>query len=198
MQKRWIVPGLLAAAFAFTTTGLANDVHGNPSLKFGPYSVVTNDPGSCGNTWAVVTEKRIYKIKRNVDGTFRLTRLDHGTFRTRAGRSPGACETGSSHGSRVSARKTGKFNGYLTGTIAGGTFDPNATCTGDCGFTDVFIATYFGANATFSCFEDSTDCTFSYQYHALRQHLKHHHWYDNGRGAGSLLHEKFRGDIAAS
>jgi hypothetical protein len=201
MQKGWITTGLLAASFASAATGLASSGHdqGNPhNGKFGPYRVVANDPGSCGNAWAVAREKRVYQIKRNADGSFRLSRLDHGTFRTRAGRSPGACETRSPHGSRVPARKTGQFRGYLIGTISGGTFDPNAACTADCGFTDVFIATHFGANATFSCFEDSTDCTFGYQYHALRQHLKYHHWYDNGTGAGSLLNEKFRGDIAAS
>ena len=45
MQKRWIIPGLLAAAFAFAATGLANNGHGNGhhAKKFGPYGVVTDD-----------------------------------------------------------------------------------------------------------------------------------------------------------
>ena len=52
MQKRWIVPGLLAAAFAFAATGLANNGNGHGNghgKKFGPYGVVTDDHGSCGN-----------------------------------------------------------------------------------------------------------------------------------------------------
>ena len=199
MQKRWIIPGLLAATFAFAATGLANNSHGNGghhSLKFGPYDVVTDDPGSCGNTWAVLTEKRVYKVKRNRDGTFRLTRRDHGTFLTNDGQSPGACETRGHHGATVPAGKTGHFRGYLIGTVSGGTFDPNATCPADCGFTDVFIATFFGPNATFSCFTDSSNCKFNFQYHAPRQGLKFHYWYDKGKGAGTLLHEHFRGDIA--
>jgi hypothetical protein len=189
---------LLAAAFAFAATGLANNGHGKPhNLKFGPYDVVTDDHGSCGNAWAVDTEKRTYKIKRNRDGTFRLTRRDRGTFLTNDGQSPGACETRGHHGTTVPAGKTGHFRGYLIGTVSGGTFDPNATCPADCGFTDVFIATFFGPNATFSCFTDSRACKFNFQYHAPRQGLKFHHWYDKGKGAGTFLHERFRGDIAS-
>ena len=191
MKKRWIIPGLLAAAFAFAATGLANNGHGHGNghgKKFGPYNVVTDDHGSCGNAWAVDTELRTYRVKRNHDGT----------FLTNEGQSPGACNTHGRHGSTVPAGKTGHFHGYLVGTISGGTFDPNATCPADCGFTDVFIATFFGPNATFSCFTDSTDCKFLFQYRAPRQGLLYHHWYDKGKGAGTMLHEKFRGDIAAS
>jgi hypothetical protein len=160
MQKRWIIPGLVAAAFLFAATGLAkNPGHGNGhQKKFGPYGVVTDDHGSCGNAWASDTELRTFTVKRNKDGTFRLTRRDHGAFLTNDGQSPGACETHGRHGSTVPA----------------------------------------GKNATFSCFTDSADCKFNYQYHAPRQHLRYHHWYDKGKGAGSMLHEKFRGDIAAS
>ena len=63
MKKRWILPGLLVAAFALAATGLADPGHGNGKGhgkhgKFGPYDVVTDDHGSCGNAWAVDTEKR--------------------------------------------------------------------------------------------------------------------------------------------
>ena len=195
MQKRWIIPGLLAAAFAFAATGLANNGHGNG--KFGPYSVVTDDHGSCKNVWAIDTELRTYAVTKIRKGTYRVTRRDHGTFLTHAGQSPGACEKHGLHGSTVAAGKTGHFRGYLIGTISSGTFNPNATCPADCGFTDVWIATFFGPNATFSCFTNSTDCKFNYVYHAPRQRLKYHYWYDKGTGAGTRLHEKFRGDIAA-
>ena len=102
MQKRWIVPGLLAAAFAFAATGLANSGNGH-GKKFGPYGVVTDDHGSCGpaHAWAVDTELRTFTVKRNRDGTFRLTRRDHGAFLTNEGQSPGACETHGRHGSTV-------------------------------------------------------------------------------------------------
>jgi len=199
MRKRWIIPGLLAAAFSLAATGLANNGHGNGrghSYKFGPYDVASDDNGSCGNPWAADTMKRIFKVKRNRDGSFRLTRRDRGTFLTNQGQSPGACETRRPHGQTVSAGKHGRFHGFLVGTITGGTFDPNATCPQDCGFTDVFIATFFGPNATFSCFTDAPNCRFDYEYSAPHQGLRWHHWSDKGHGAGTMLHERFHGDIA--
>jgi hypothetical protein len=200
MKKRWILPGLLVAAFALATVGLADPGHGKglgKKGKFGPYDVVTDDHGSCGNVWAVDTEKRTFKVKRNRNGSYRVTRVDRGTFVTTAGQSPGACETKGKHGSTVLAGMTGKFRGYLRGTITGGTFNPNATCPADCGFTDVWIATFFGPSAQFSCFDNSRDCKFDYHYHAARgQALKYRNWYDKGKGAGTFLKERFRGDIA--
>ena len=198
MKKRWILPGLLVAAFALAATGLADPGHGNNTKKnFGPYNVVTDDHGTCGNIWAVDTEKRTFKVKRNSDGSYRLTRTDRGTFVTKAGQSPGACETKGKHGATVLAGIHGKFRGYLRGKITGGTFNPNATCPADCGFTNIWIATFFGQSATFSCDSSaSTKCAFNYQYHARHQGLKFHHWYDLGKGAGTLLKERFHGDIA--
>ena len=115
MKKRWILPGLLVAAFALAATGLADPGHGkNTKKKFGPYDVVTDDNGSCGVTaWAVDTEKRTFTVKRNHDGSYRVTRHDRGTFLTNAGQSPGACETKGKHGSTVLAGIQGKFHGYL-------------------------------------------------------------------------------------
>jgi hypothetical protein len=203
MKKRWIVPGLLAGAFVLATAGLANPGQdqgkgkgtGN-GKKFGPYTIVTDDHGTCKNVWATDTVKRRFLVKRNRDGSFRLWRYDRGTLVTLAGQSPGACETRSRHGSTVPAGKHGRFHGYLVGTITGGTFNPNAVCTVDCGFTDVFITKFFGPSAIFSCNTNSPDCQFDFQYSAPRQHLRFHAWYDKGHGAGTFLKERFRGDIA--
>ena len=209
MKKRWILPGLLVAAFALAATGLADPGHGKgkgpghgkgqghgKKMKFGPYDVVTDDHGSCGNTWAVDTEKRTFKVKQNKDGTFTVTRTDRGTFVTSGGQSPGACETKGKHGSTVNAGVKGRFHGFLRGTVSGGTFNPAATCPAGCGFTDVWIATFFGPSATFSCFSDSADCKFNFHYHARGQGLKFHNWYDLGKGAGTFLKERFHRDIA--
>jgi hypothetical protein len=203
MKKRWMIPGLLVAAFALATAGMADPGHGKGKGKphkgkFGPYDVVTDDHGSCGNVWAVDTEKRSFRVKRNRDGSYRLIRRDRGTFVTSVGQSPGACETKGKHGTVVPAGKTGKFHGFLRGTITGGTFDPNAVCPADCGFTDVWIATFFGPSATFSCFDNSKDCKFDYEYSAPKQDLRWHHWSDKGKGAGTFLKERFHGDIASS
>ena len=199
MQKRWIIPGLLAAALVLAATGLAaGGGHGTGhGKKFGPYDVVTDDHGSCGNAWATDTEKRSFSIKRNLNGTYRLIRRDRGTFLTNAGQSPGACETKRPHGHTVLAGMKGRFHGVLVGTISGGTFDPKAVCPADCGLTDVWIATFFGPSATFSCFTDSKACAFDYEYTGNRhQHLRWRHWSDKGKGAGTFLKERFKGDVA--
>jgi hypothetical protein len=203
MKKRWILPGLLVAALALATTGLADPGHGKgkgqghgKKSTFGPYDVVTDDHGTCGNAWAVDTEKRSFKVKRNHDGSVTLTRYDRGTFLTNSGQSPGACETKGKHGATVLAGVDGKFHGFLRGRITGGTFDPNATCPANCGFTDVWIATFFGPSATFSCFDNSEACRFSFEYHARRQGLEYRNWHDQGKGAGTFLHERFHGDVA--
>jgi hypothetical protein len=202
MKKRLIVPGLLLAALAFAATGLADPGHGHGNGhgkhgKFGPYDVVTDDHGSCSNAWAVDTEKRTFTVHKNHDGSYTLLRRDRGTFLTNAGQSPGACETTKHHGATVVAGVKGRFHGYLRGKVTGGTFDPNATCTTDCGFTDVWIAAFFGPSATFSCLDNSKSCRFDFEYSALKhQSLKFRHWYDKGTGAGTFLKEHFRGDIA--
>ncbi|HJW66400.1 MAG TPA: hypothetical protein VJ419_01340, partial [Gaiellaceae bacterium] len=163
MTKRLILPALLLAALALAATAAAGSGQGKGKGKghgqhgkFGPYDVVTDDHGSCSNAWAVDTEKRTFKVRRNNDGSYTLTRYDRGTFLTNAGQSPGACNPKGKHGATVNAGVKGKFKGYLRGRITGGTFDPNASCTApDCGFTDVWIAAFFGPSATFSCFTDS-------------------------------------------
>ena len=87
--------------------------------------------------------------------------------------------------------------GFIRGTVTGGTFDKKATCTGDdCGFTDVFLKTFFGPNAQFSCNTNSSDCEFDFNYVAPKQELLFRHWQDKGHGAGTMLNEEFNGDIA--
>jgi hypothetical protein len=162
------------------------------------FSVVTTDNGSCGAPWASDTVMRTFDVKDNHDGTFRLTRFDRGIFTTLAGVSPGACEKTGEHGKTVRAGVTGKLVGFLRGTVTGGTFNPNATCTtANCGFTDTFLSTFFGTGAQFSCFTNSTDCKFNFNYTASHnQSLLFRHWQDKGKGAGTSLVEDLRGDIA--
>ena len=198
MKKRWLLCGVLAVAASSAASSLASPGEGaSEPTKLGPYAVVTDDHGSCGNVWAVDTEKRWFSVRPKRDGSYTLTRFGRGTFVTKAGRSPGACEKARPHGSRIAAGVRGTLHGYVRGRITGGTFRPDATCSADCGFTDVWIATFFGPNANFSCFGNSRACQFSLEYHAARgQHLRFRNWYDGGHGAGSLLHERFRGDVA--
>lgn len=187
----------MAGGLALATNGLANPVQGSPPkpTKLGPYQVVTDDHGTCANVWATDTVNRTFTVKRNPTGSYRLTRRDRGRFFTKAGRSPGRCETRSAHGHRVRANKSGTVHGFLEGTITGGTFRPNATCPANCGFTDVWIATFFGPDAQFTCELNSRDCLFDFEYNASKS-LRWRHWSDKGTGSGSFLRERFYGDIA--
>ena len=202
MKRLLIFATLFVAALAFAATVAADPGHGHGEKKHPAkfsFTMTNTDNGSCSTPWATLQEVRTFMVKDNGDGTFRVWRRDRGTFTTLGPASPGACETTKPHGTLVRAGVKGKFHGYLVGTVSGGTFDPNAACTApatDCGFTDVFIATHFGSGAQFSCFNNSTDCKFTFGYSAPAQHLRLHHWRDYGRGAGTMLKEHFKGDIS--
>jgi hypothetical protein len=196
-----VLGAMLVAAAALAHPGPGKKASSkSPNARHGKLTFVveTTDNGSCGAAWANDTVKRTFIVTARADGSYTLTRLDRGTFVTLEGVSPGACDTTGRHGHTVRAGVHGKFVGFLRGKVTGGTFDPHATCTGDtCGFTDVFLTTFFGPNATFSCFEDSSACKFNFNYTAAHhQALLLRHWQDKGKGAGTMLHEGFHGDIA--
>ena len=204
MTKRWLtLPVLLAAAAAFAASGLADPGDGGSGKKQGKnrftFTLTTEDNGSCGTPWANDVIRRTYSVKDNGNGTFTLRRTDRGTFTTIGPKSPGACDTTGKHGSAVRAGIKGKFGGYLVGTVKATSFNKNATCVAAC-FTDTFLATFF-TGAQFSCFTDSADCKFNFNYTAKAKQqntpkLKYRHWQNKGKGAGTMLKEEFTGDIA--
>ena len=191
MKKRWIVPGLLVAAFALAATGLADPGHGKgkgqghgKKSKFGPYDVVTDDHGSCGNTWAVDTEKRTFKVKQNKDGTFTVTRTDRGTFRPRPARAPALARRRASTArpSMPASRAASTATCAARSPAAPSTRLPRARPTAGlptCGSRPS------SARARRSrASSDSADCKFNFHYHARGQGLKFHNWYDLGRARG--------------
>jgi hypothetical protein len=197
-MKRWLaLPMLLLAAVAFAATGLADPGDKGKGKKQGKNKftyTLTNTDRRCDGTepWANLNEKRTYQVHANKDGTYRLRRVDKGTFTTVTGKSPGNCPANKSkHGQMVRGGVTGKFGGYLEGTITGGTFKKDAKCVDAC-FTSDFITTFFGAGAVFSCDTNSTDCKFNFNYTAPsraanRPRLIVRHWQDRGKGAGTML-----------
>ena len=221
MRKLITMIALTFAAFALSATAFANDGRGDGDRdghkdghknghknghKHGhgkghitrTFTVATTDRGTCQtHEWATIVVKRTYVVKKHRDGSYTLTRFDRGTFVTLAGQSPGACDTTGAHGQTIRAGVEGRLRGYIRGTVTGGTFDKNATCTGpECGFRDVFLKTFFGPNAQYSCDTNSADCKFNFKYGAKKQGLLFHHWQDKGTGAGTLGTEEFNGDIA--
>ena len=204
MRKLFVLVVTAVAALSLAATGIADPGKDKKSKKHGKYTftVTTTDNGSCGQPWATDVVRRTFHVKKNKDGTYTLTRRDRGAFTTTGGASPGSCDTTGNHGTTVVPGVKGKMVGFLRGKVTGGTFNPNATCTGpDCGFTDVFLTTFFGAGAEFSCFTNSTDCAFNYNYTAPSKSntpLRYRHWQDKGKGAGTMLKEEFSGDIATA
>ena len=208
MKRFTILFAIATGALALAAVGLADPGHGKKAkaghAKF-TFTMTNTDNGSCGSPWANLTETRTYSVKDNGDGTFRVRRTDKGTFTTLAtDQTPGECGS-KKHGTALLAGVHGKFRGYLVGTVTATSFNPNATCApgADCSSRTGFIATYFAAGATYSCDLNSTDCKFNFNYTAParaenRPRLLFRHWQDRGKGAGTMIHEVFHGDIASS
>ena len=199
-MRRIVIPLLLfAGILVLATAGLADPGKGKgKKLGHNRFSalVTVPDNGTCGNQWATDTSTRKWSVKKNKDGTFRVTRKDKGTFLTMLGKSPGACDTTGKHGSNVTAGINGKFHGYLRGTVSNGTFNPNAVCNAACiGNTPVFIAAFFGPGAQFTCSLGYAGCKFNFEYSSPNKSLKFHHWQDKGTNG---VTEQFTGDIATS
>jgi hypothetical protein len=205
MKRLLVLPVLAAgalalAAFAFAGPGSANK-HA-PTAKGGKltFNVTTTDHGCNFRPWATDTLKRTYKVHLREDGSYTVRREDRGRFVTTGGQSPsadpcpGVVRRGK-HGATVVAGITGKLHGYLQGTVTGGTFIPNGTCTATCSATD-FIANFFTSGASFTCNQGYAGCRFNFSYTAQRQQkqkLLYHHWVDRGLDG---VHEIFIGDIA--
>jgi hypothetical protein len=205
MKRLLVFPTVAAVALALSAFALANNGHGHKNKQPHPNKatvLVHTTDGSCsGGTWADDTIMRTIKVHQNKDGSYRIREQDKGFFSTNAGgavASPGNCpQNTSKHGHTVRTGVVGTLKGYITGTVTGGTFNPNATCTPAACTQSVFIASFFGPTAQFSCLTNSQNCKFNYDYHAKKdQNLLFRHWRDKGHGAGTFLKEVFRGDIA--
>jgi hypothetical protein len=162
-------------------------------------TLVSPDKGCNDHVWANDTIKRTYIVKKNEDGSYRLTAFDRGTFTTVAGVSPQGCPTGVDnphHGTAVTGGITGRVGGFLTENITGGTFNSNATCAAVCDRA-AFVAAFFGASA-----HENLDKNVSYLfvYMSKDSSLAYHVWLDRGH-AGSTsgsLKTVDRGDIATT
>jgi hypothetical protein len=199
MKRVIMLSVLLASALALAATGFADPggkgrAKGSKHARFSA-TIIVPDTGTCQHPWATDTSRRTWTVKPSGNDTFQVTRRDKGTFVTLAAPSPGACETSGKHGHLVIAGIHGKFRGYLTGTVSGGTFNPNATCNAACiGDTSAFIAAFF-PGGTFTCSQGYAGCKFNFEYSSPDKRLIFHHWQDKGTNG---VTEQFIGDIATS
>ena len=198
-MNRYVIATTLAVAGAVAFVGAAGATK-QPRPHKVRASIQTVDNGCSSQPWATDTIRRTLKVHQNSDGSYRIREEDKGVFQTTAGgavASPGNCpENRTHHGHTVRTGVVGTLKGYITGTVTGGTFNANGSCANPC-TQSAFIAAYFGSGATFSCLTASRDCKFKWVYHAKRdQKLLFRHWEDSGKGAGTFLKERFKGDIA--
>jgi hypothetical protein len=133
------------------------------TVHYGPFASTSPDSGTCGNFWANDAFDRVFQVHAtpNLDGSYDVVEeFEHGTFVTVAGSSPGGCET--NPGGTVAAGLTGTMRGSFD-LVVTGVFDRTAECTvAMCGTTAGFVATVFGADATY------TIPTFELNYNARR------------------------------
>src|SRR5919108_1119770 len=128
-MRRFVTAVLLVVGvLALTNAAVADPGDNGQGKKQGKnrftFILTAADNGSCDTPWANDVIRRTYSVKDNGDGTFTLRRTDKGTFTTIGGPSPGACETGSKHGHLVRTGVTGRFGGYIVGTVKASAFNP--------------------------------------------------------------------------
>lgn len=185
-MKRWL--SLVAAVVALAATPAVGTAS-QSSVHFGPVNSASPDSGTCGNDWANDTYKRLFDASTtpNADGTYTVTeRFISGRFVTVAGSSPGACNLGRpGDGSTIGDGVTGSFSGNFVVVVTGGTFNPDATCDAtSCGITADFVATVYGASATWDV------PSFGFTYHANGPGLTAREWHnaspDQGGNTGDI------------
>jgi len=184
-MKRWLFSTGVVFAFA-VLPATASAAQG--SAHYGPINSSSPDSGTCGNDWANDTYKRLFDAGTmpNSDGTYTATEsFIAGRFVTVAGPSPNACDPSGTAGSTISAGVTGTFGGNFVITVAGGTYNPSATCDDtSCGTTADFVATVYGASATYNV------TSFGFTYHANGPGLSSREWKnasaDQGGNSGDI------------
>jgi hypothetical protein len=171
------VVSAVGLVLAFSSTALADD---NVIVRHSG----SPDSGTCGNNWANDTFTRVFQVDQE-DNTLVLTEFfKSGHFETVAGASPGGCQAGSDHGSLITAGVRGSFHGFLSGTVTGGTYNPEATCPDPCNGS-TFVPAFFGAAAVWNVIND-----WSFSYEAHGGDLLFRRWTNAGSGN--------EGDIATS
>src|SRR5450759_3973093 len=98
----------------------------------------------------------------NTGGTYNVTEsFISGRFVTVAGPSPDSCDPTGTKGTTIGDGVTGSFNGNFLVVVTDGVFNSDATCDPtSCGTTAAFLATVYGAGATFNV------TSFGFTYHA--------------------------------
>jgi hypothetical protein len=149
MKRTWLVwvGAVLALGLLVPAAGVAAPGGGKTPITVTVVGVTQNDIGTCNNEWAVDSFDKSFKLTPNVDDTYNLqANYKNGTFVTLAGKSPGACKSGSDDGNTVAAGITGRTHQEYDATVTA-TTAPNSSpacgvgnvdCTGSAFLNAVF------------------------------------------------------------
>lgn len=155
-----LLVGMIAVAVAVLPGAGAAQAR---TRHYGPFQSASPDSGTCGNNWATDSYERHFTVDTRADasGAYTVTEeFKNGTFVTIAGASPGSCQPGAT-ATTLAAGVTGKMHGDFIIVVTGGSYNANAVCTSsNCGTTADFVATVFGATATYDV------PTFAFHYNA--------------------------------
>ena len=163
----------------------------NSPLVFGPYQVSTTDSGFCGNDWAHDTYNVTFVVAPQANGSFVVSELMKGGFKTMAGASPNStnCDTGA----QIDQGITGSLYGDFVVPVAqGADFNPTATlddstpCGGIC-TSDKFFEAFFGKASGYT---NSTN--YAWQFHYTTPGDANGHWADTDH---SIAGDPANGDI---
>lgn len=182
-MKRWLSLAVSILALAATP---ATVMAGHDSVHFGPINSSSPDSGTCRPVWANDTYKRLFDAATTpTGGVYMATEsFIDGRFVTIAGSSPGACESGTNTGGTIGDGVTGSFSGNFQVVVSNGTFNSNATCESGCDTTAGFVATVYGAAATYDV------PSFMFTYHANGPDLVQREWQnasaDEGGNSGDI------------
>jgi len=197
-MRRWVATVAAVAAMVAFPIAAGADSGAGESSHLGPFPTVADPDGGTCSPWALDNFDRFLTVDDNGDGTFGVREdFKNGTFVTTGPASPGACEEDSHHGTAVLPGINGTFQGYLEGTVSGGTLNTAgcAAAGADCTTTSGLIAATFGPGAGFTCLTGAGTCRFAFEYASGDQGLIFHHWEDRNDKTGT---EEFKGDIATS
>jgi hypothetical protein len=166
----------------------------NATQHYGPYASGSPDSGTCGNNWAEDTFDRHFTVHTAATGLITVVeQFKNGSFTTKAGQSPAACETDPAR--MVNGGLNGSMHGYFIIPLPTGTMqtsnDPSCVvsltpmpCT-TAGFIDTHFTPCYGT--------DPVGCsanTFFDHYVATDQSLIEHEWKnasaDRGGNSGDI------------
>jgi hypothetical protein len=160
MKRLFFVAGLAIAALGLA---VAPALASNAVVATGTGTATEGDIGTCNQVWAEDTLTKTFMLfATGVPGTYSLEVKEHGSFVSNAGASPGACETGSHHGSVIPDGVTGMFTAQWDNTVSASVPPTTPDCSSNaCGSSGKFLNAVFGSSSNWTMGDWSWDAHYT-------------------------------------